>query len=336
MIKVGILGCGFMGATHLACFEVLKDMGVKVTAVADIRPEFAQKLAEQCGAEVYGSGMELIERADVNVVDVCLPTDEHVSHSIAAMRKGYDIFLEKPICLHEEEMDEILRVEAETGVKVMVGQVIRLWSEYVWLKEAKESGAYGRFLCGEFHRLSAKPDWAGQGWLHDPGRSGGVAVDMHVHDVDFVRYLLGEPDRVQVQACRDESGLIEHIYAQYGYGTDVAVAIEAGWNYPSTYPFTAGFRVNFEKAAVVLDGSGLTVYPYEGDPFQPDLREEFQADNNLGGNVTTLGGYYNELKYFIDGLHGEHAMDVATLAEAIQSVKLAKREIELAGGLIVK
>ena len=334
MIKVGIVGCGFMGGTHHACYQALENLGVKVTAVADLRPEFAQKLAEQSGAEVYGRGMDLIEKADVDVVDICLPTDEHVRHAVAAMRKGRDVFVEKPVCIREEEMEEILRAEAETGVKVMVGQVIRLWTEYAWLKEVKESGVYGRFLCGEFHRLSARPEWASQGWLHDPARSGGVAVDMHVHDVDFVRYLLGEPDRVQAQAYRDGSGLIQQIYAQYGYGSDVGVAIEAGWNYPASYPFTAGFRVKFERAAVILDGSGLTVYPNEGEPFQPELLGEFQGDSDLGGNISSLGGYYNELKFFVEGIRGDHPLDVATVSEAVKSVKLVKREIELAGGLI--
>ena len=334
MIKVGIIGCGFMGGMHAACYQALEELGVKVTAVADVRSDFGKKLADQCGAELYSAGMDLIDKADVDVVDVCLPTHLHVAHAVAAMRKGRHVFVEKPICINEAEMEEIQRVKDETGVKVQVGQVIRLWTEYKWLKETSDSGIYGRLLCGEFHRLSSRPEWASEGWLHKPELSGGVAVDMHVHDVDFVRYLLGEPDRVQAQAYRDETGLIQQIYALYGYGKDVGVTIEAGWNYPADYPFTAGFRVKFEKAAVILDSNGLTVYPNGDKPFKPELKEEFEAENDIGGNLSSLGGYYNELKYFIEGVRGDHPLEIATVEEAIKSVKLVKHEIEQAGGLI--
>ena len=333
MIKVGIIGCGFMGGMHAACYQAL---GVQVTAVADPRPGFAKDVASKSGAKIYDSGMKLIEEADVNVVDICLPTDRHVPHAVAAMRKGLDVFVEKPVCIKEEEMEEILRVKAETGRKVQVGQVIRFWTEYVWLKEAADSGRFGRVLCGAFRRLSARPTWASEGWLNKPERSGGVAVDMHVHDVDFVRYLLGEPDEVKATAYRDGEGLIQQISALYRYGKDVAVTIEAGWDYPASFPFDAGFRVKFEKAAVVLNAGELTVYPQEGEPYHPQLAEEFQGDNDIGGNISSLGGYYNELKYCVEGLKGEHPLEVATVAEAVKSVRLVKREIEAAGGLICK
>ena len=333
MIKVGLIGCGFMGGMHAACYKALEDLGVKVTAVADKRPSFGKEIADKYGAELYETGMELIEKADVDVVDVCLPTHLHVEHAVAAMKAGKNVFVEKPICIKEEEMELIAKTEKETGAKVQIGQVIRLWTEYKWLKDVADSGEYGRVLCGSFRRLSSRPEWASEGWLHKAELSGGLAVDMHVHDVDFVRYLLGEPDRVQADAYRDEDGLIQQIYVVYGYGKDVAITIEAGWNYPATYPFNAGYRVKFEKAAVVFDAGVVTVYPNEGEPFHPEMGEEFKGDNDIGGNISSLGGYYNELKYFVEGLKGEHPLEVATVDEAIKSVKLVKKEIEVAGGL---
>ena len=66
------------------------------------------------------------------------------------------------------------------------------------------------------------------------------------------------------------------------------------------------------------------------------MAEEFQGDNNIGGNISSLGGYYNELKYFVEGLQGKNDLSVATVSEAIASVRLVKKEVETAGGLIVK
>ena len=335
MIKVGLIGCGFMGGMHAACYAALASLGVKVTAVADVRPEFAAKLADE-GTAVYATGMELIEKADVDVVDICLPTHLHTAHAVAAMKAGKHVFVEKPVCFNDDEMELLLTTEKETGVKVQVGQVIRQWTEYVWLKETVDSGIYGKVLHGQFRRLSSLPTWAWENWLHQVDKSGGVAVDMHVHDVDFVRYILGEPDTVKAHAYRDEDGVIQQINALLGYGANVSISVEAGWNYPADFPFTADFRVKFEKATAVNAGGVLTVYPNEGGAVQPKLAEEFQGDNDIGGNISSLGGYYNELKYFVEGLQGKNDLSVATVAEAVASVKLVKKEIEAAGGLIVK
>ena len=334
MIKVGLIGCGFMGGMHSACYAALANLGVKVTAVADVRREYAENLAN--GAEIYATGMELIEKADVDVVDVCLPTHLHAAHAVAAMKAGKNVFVEKPIAFEDADMELILATEKETGVKVQVGQVIRQWTEYVWLKKTVDAGTFGKVKHAMFRRLSGRPEWAWEGWLHQVDKSGGVAVDMHVHDVDFVRYILGEPDVVKAHAHRDAEGVIQQINAVYGYGNDVSVAVESGWDYPADFPFTADFRVKFEKATVIGGGGVVNVYPLGGAAYQAELEEEFQGDNEIGGNISSLGGYYNELKYFVEGLQGKNDLSVATVSEAIKSVQLVKREIEAAGGLIVK
>ena len=334
MIKVGLIGCGFMGGMHSACYAALAGLGGKVTAVADVRRDYAENLAN--GAEIYATGMELIEKADVDVVDVCLPTHLHAAHAVAAMKAGKNVFVEKPIAFKDEDMELILATEKETGAKVQVGQVIRQWTEYVWLKKAVDAGTFGKVQHAMFRRLSGKPTWAWENWLHQVDKSGGVAVDMHVHDVDFVRYIMGEPDVVKAHAHRDADGVIQQINAVYGYGDKVSVAVESGWDYPASFPFTADFRVKFDKATVIGGGGVVNVYPLEGDAYQAELEEEFQGDNEIGGNISSLGGYYNELKYFVEGLQGKNDLSVATVSEAIKSVQLVKREIEAAGGLIVK
>ena len=230
-------------------------------------------------------------------------------------------------------MQKLLETKARTGRKMMVGQVIRLWDEYAWLKKTVDEGTYGRVLSGVFQRVSSRPTWASRNWLHTPAQSGGVAMDMHVHDVDFVRYLLGEPDRIQAGGYRDADGMLEQIFAIYNYGRDTAVSIEAGWDYPAAFPFTATFRVKLEKATITNDANGLTVYPNDGEPFHPELAAQFTGDNSIGGNISSLGGYYNELKYFVEGLQGKNDLSVAPLEEAIASVRLVWKEIAAAGGL---
>ena len=99
MIKVGLIGCGFMGAMHANCYKNID--GVKLVAVADIRREKAEELA--CGAEIYSDGKDLIEKADVDVIDICLPTFLHAEYALMAMEKVKYLFVEKPVALTNEQ-----------------------------------------------------------------------------------------------------------------------------------------------------------------------------------------------------------------------------------------
>ena len=112
--------------------------------------------------------------------------------------------------------------------------------------------------------------------------------------------------------------------------------IEVGRDDFAGYPFNAGFHVKFGRAVIIHDASGLTVYPLEGKPFPPDPGEDFKAENCFGGNLSSPGGYHNELRFFIEGVPGSRPPDVAALEETVRSVRLIKREIGAAGGLIAR
>ena len=75
MLKIGLIGCGFMGAMHANCYKNIA--GVELAALADIRPEKAAALAEGTNAKLYGDGMDLIRGAKLDVIDICLPTFLH-------------------------------------------------------------------------------------------------------------------------------------------------------------------------------------------------------------------------------------------------------------------
>lgn len=329
MLKIGLIGCGFMGGMHSACYKVIE--GAEVVAVADVRKEKAEEIAKIHGAEIFSTGDELIEKADVDVIDICLPTYLHTSHAVKAMKAGKNVFIEKPVCLTPEEGKLLLKTQEETGAKVQVGQVIRMWDEYVWLKNVTEKQEYGKIRSAVFKRLSSTPRWGWENWLHQPEKSGSVALDLHIHDVDFMRYLMGEPESVKAATERNEKGVIEQIFATFTY-PEAVVTVEGCWDYPDDFPFEAAFRVKFEKATVVLDGSGLTVYYNDGGQFKPEIVPAFEGDNNIGGNLSSLGGYYNELKYFIDNLSAGKPLTIAPLCEGVKSVNLALDEIKSVGG----
>ncbi len=106
-----------------------------------------------------------------------------------------------------------------------------------------------------------------------------------------------------------------------------------GWGYPGSFPFSETFRVKFEKATLVFDHNGFMVYPEnDGEGFTPELEAAYVAEADTGINITSLGEYFNELNYFIDMLSKGEKPVRATLQEAVDSVRLVWKEIELCGG----
>lgn len=334
MLRIGLIGCGGMGTTHAIAYTGLKDM-VEVVAVADLDPKRAQEKAKLFdGARVYENGRALLEAEQLDAVDICLPTYMHTEYAVLAMEKDMHVFLEKPVCLKDEEAELLLATKKKTGKKVQIGQVIRFWDEYVWLKEAKDSGKFGKLKSGVFTRVSPFPGWGFENWYADPEKSGSCAYDLHIHDADFVRYLMdGDPDAVTSEAARCADGSIGQIFSTFRYG-DVVISAEGAWDYPGSYPFSMKFRVNFEKGTALLDSEGLYFYPQGGDGYKVELKKAFDVSGDTGINLSDIGGYYNEIRSFVRCLAEDRPIERATLAEGLATRELIKKEIALCGGMV--
>ena len=87
---------------------------------------------------------------------------------------------------------------------------------------------------------------------------------------------------------------------------------------------------------MVNDSNGLNVYYNDGGKTKIEITPDFEGDNNIGGNLSSLGGYYNELKYFVENLTAGKPLTIAPLDDAVESVKLALAEIESVGGAQIK
>lgn len=331
MIKVALIGCGAMGLMHLHCYKALSEK-VQVTAVCDGDPNKTKEAVKICGedAQIYNDAAVLLEEETPDIVDICLPTFLHAKFAIAAMEKGCHVFLEKPVCLTEDEAEMLLETQSKMGVKVQVGHVVRFFKAYKWLKDTAVSGKYGRIKSAEFKRLSAYPAWSPT--VVDYRRSGSVAFDMHIHDADFIRYLLGEPDDIQVAATRDNEGVIQHIFATYKFG-DVVVTAQGGWDFPKGFPFTAEFLVNFDSATAVLKDGELTVYPASSAPYSPEFFGEWGEDVDVGANVSFAGDYYDEIKFFVEEVVIGGKPGIVPLTDAVRTAKLVWKEIEMVGGV---
>ena len=324
MLRVGLIGCGFMGTMHANCYKNIE--GVEIVALADIRKEKAEELKVGTNATVYGDGKELIEKAEVDVIDICLPTYLHAEYALLAMEKVKYVFVEKPVTLTVKESKALLKKQAETGAEVQVGQVIRFWDEYVELQKIIESEKYGKVVNANFRRLSPRPTWGWNGWLLDTTLSGGAGQDLHIHDVDYVLSIFGKPCKFYtVRANGGETNSYVNTVMQY---CGKAVSVEGTWDLPTSHPFEASFRVVFEKAVVENAGGKFMLYTESGAEEIVIEKKEIAGEAFKGGNISDLGGYYNELGYFTEQAKAGKKIERATLTDAAASLAFVLKELK--------
>ena len=324
MLKVGIIGCGFMGTMHANCYKNID--GVEIAALADLREECALGLAEGTNAVIYADGYDLIENAELDIIDICLPTYLHSEYAIKAMDKVKYLFVEKPVALTNAEAEDMKKKAAETGCRVQIGQVIRFWDEYVKLTEILKEGTYGKVINANFRRLSPIPTWGWNDWLLKSGLSGGAAQDLHIHDMDYVLSVFGTPDKIST-AKNTIGGENSYINSLLTYD-DFVVGVEGTWALPGSYPFTATFRVVFEKGVVENAGGKLMLYTDSGAEEIKIEKKTDLGDGFEGGNISDLGGYYNELVYFTDCAKNNKNIEKATLTDGAASLKYVLEEIK--------
>ena len=323
MLKVGLIGCGFMGTMHANCYKNIP--GVELVALADVRPTCAKTLAEGTNAALYADGKELIANAQVDVIDICLPTYLHAEYAMLAMEKVSYVFVEKPVALTKEEGQAMLKKAAETGCQVQIGQVIRFWDEYVKLRQFVQEGTYGKVVNANFRRLSPVPTWGWNNWLLDEKLSGGAAQDLHIHDIDYVLSLFGEPKAIA--SIKNTRGMVNsYIHSLMKYD-DFAVTVEGTWDLPGSHAFEATFRVVFENAVVENAGGKFMCYTADGASEIALDKKEVVGDGFEGGNISDLGGYFNELLYFTQCAKDGVKVEQATLTDAVASLNFVLEEI---------
>ncbi|MDO4744885.1 MAG: Gfo/Idh/MocA family oxidoreductase [Clostridia bacterium] len=275
MLKYGIIGFGGLGKVHYGNTDALKEIhnDVQLVAICDIREtQFTTRTATNLGEDnssldfsaynLYYDADEMLEKEQLDFVIIALPTYLHDVYAIKAMDKGIHVFSEKPMAISLEKGKAMVAKAQEKGLKLMIGQCLRFWPEYTMLKELIDSKKYGNVVRAEFNRISVTPLWSWENWYMDADKSGGAALDMHVHDMDFINYAFGKPASV-TSVTTNHVSVHDAITTFYNYGDKVVIAT-GDWQQPSgEYPFTYNFRVRFENATVEMKNGEFVIYTAE-------------------------------------------------------------------------
>jgi predicted dehydrogenase len=327
MAKIGIIGLGMMGRTH---YEAYHEIGATVVAVADQDPRRAAgDLSGTAGNVLEGgltrlpmdrikgttSASELIAMADVDVVDVCLPTTQHADVVTEALRAGKHVLCEKPLARTAADGERIAAAARDARGLFMPAMCMRFWPQWAWLKRAVAERRYGAVKSATFRRVAAMPPG---GWYRNGAVSGGAALDLHIHDTDFVQFLFGMPKAVSSRGYTKTTGEIDHLSTHYLYDDIPLVAAEGGWTFADGYGFTMQYTVNFDDNATadfdLSRGEQQLRLSHNGKTEAIDCGKEF--------------GYAGELRYFLDCVNKGTRPTIVTADDAVRSLKLVEAEVQ--------
>lgn len=277
MLKVGVVGLGFMGSTHLQAYQNVP--GAELVAVVSSDPRkregdlsdvqgnlgiSGQKMDFSSLAR-YSSPDELFQDPNVEAVDLCVPSRLHAFLAIQALEAGKHVLVEKPMGLNDDECQKMIDVARQNDRVLMVAQVLRFWPEYVVLRQLKESGELGKVQSVLFRRRCAAPTWGG--WLQDASESGGGAFDLLIHDFDFCIHLLGEPGEVSGIGVEEGGRGIDFLEARLQYDSPLSAIVTGGWHHPESYPFSMEYTAIFDEGTVEFHSEcrPLTLYRVNGE-----------------------------------------------------------------------
>ena len=327
-VGVGIVGLGFMAATHLKAYRQID--GYRIAALCNpsgrnLDGDFS-KVSGNVGSteplkldmsqvKAYRSLAEMLADPAVQLVDICAPTHTHPELAIAALRAGKHVLCEKPLARTAELAREIAGAAAKTNAFLMPAMCLRFWPEWAWAKKAIEDKTYGRCLAARFRRVAQPPGW-GQKFFLNGNLSGGALLDLHIHDTDFVQFCFGRPRGVFSTGFSKVSGAIDHVVTQYQVASGASVSAEGSWAMTEGFGFNMSYTVIFEHATADYDMAR------GADALK--LFEKGQEPRTL--KLEGKDGYVGELKYLLECIRSGRPPSVVTAQDGVSAVEICEAE----------
>jgi predicted dehydrogenase len=330
MIRIGIVGIGFMGMIHYLAARQLK--GAQVTAICSrdpkklagdwrsIRGNFGPpgQMMDLGSIKKYDRLKELLADPDIELVDICNPTHLHPQTALQALQAGKHALVEKCIALETQDADAMVEAAAKVGKLLMVAHVLPFFAEFAYAAEAIRSRRFGKLLGAHFKRVISQPDWSAE--IADAAKTGGPAIDLHIHDTHFISLVCGVPPAVFSTGVL-EQGTVQYLTTQYLYGSGgPCVSCSSGAVAMKARPFVHGYEIYLERATLVYE-SGTTrlgVLHADGHTEQP----KFEGGEDATAAFTT------EIQTAVDGVDNNRLPDLLSGKLARDALVLCYCECE--------
>ncbi len=325
-MKIGVLGLGFMGSTHINALATIP--GAALSAVMDADEKRLSGDLSGIQGNLGGPGQkldfsavskyrtidEILADPQVEAVDICLPTNYHAPVTVQALRAGKHVLVEKPMALDGRAADEMALEAAKNHRILMTAHVLRFHDAYRGLSKIVKSGRLGEIRSAIFRRRTSVPTWGP--WEFDSSMSGGGVFDLLIHDVDMCLHLFGAPESIRASGYENMAGGVDAILAEFIYPNTGFVAITGGWHHTGEYPFSMEYTVIGDGGVVEFSSAGrpATVYWKNGTTEQ---LEDTGADC-----------YRAEIEYFVECCRRGARPELCPPEESAMAVKLARLMVE--------
>ncbi len=320
MLRVAVIGSGTMGMVHSNAYEQMPD--VHLAGIVDRSQVRGETLARERGTNAYRSLDDLFANEQVDVVDICLPTDLHRVYADKAFAAGKHVICEKPIARTLSDALAMRDASQAAGVQLHVAQVLRFFPEYKAAREIVQRGELGEIGMAQAVRGGVFPQGT-EDWYASVERSGSLIVDMMIHDFDFFRWCFGEIERVYSRnLLHNEMNRIDHAFVSLRFKNGVIAHLEGTWAYPS------GFHTVLELAG--REGT-LRHRSEDSVPVEAFLHAQVASAGGVAVPESPLlkDPYYAELEHFIECIAG-NVQPIVSVHDAIMALEISLAALESA------
>ncbi len=309
-MRVGMVGTGSMGVTHAKAWL---EAGVRLSGVVSGHFDHAQAFAQQHHTQAFRSLQDLL--AVVDVLDICAPTHLHRAMTEAAALAGKHIICEKPIALTVQDARVMIEVCSSQKVRLFIAQVVRFFGQYRAAQEILKSGQLGNLGVLRLKRAGYPPSPT---WFSDETQSGGMVMDLMIHDFDYALWLGGKVARVYAARASNPNSSGNFVLVTLGFESGAMAQIEGSWSYPK-----GTFRTSLDIAGSL----GLIEWHSDNSSTIKSFLEPQAGEVGAVGipsSVLTEDPYTTQIKHF------KHAIITETPFDVTPEDSLAALEIAIA------
>ena len=242
-MKVAIIGCGFMGFTHAETY--LSMSNVELVGMCGMKERDRKRVVDR-GIPYFETMEQMIAEAKPEVINICLPTHLHKEMTVKAASAGIHVICEKPMAGNLADAKEMIQVCKQNKVRLFIAHVLRFFPSYQNIAAHVRRGEIGDLGVINTRRVVAHPGKEPGSWYNDDAKSGGVVMDLMIHDTDFVSSLLGEADTIY--ALKRKTAEKQYALVTIKFMNGTIANMEALWGYAG--PLTFSCRISGRKGVI--------------------------------------------------------------------------------------
>jgi UDP-N-acetylglucosamine 3-dehydrogenase len=314
-LTVAMLGAGNMGICLAKAFG--KIPGVVIKYVYSRTLSHAKSLADQVRATPLDQMDRIFADGSIDVVVLCLPTHTRLGTLRAAVQAKKHIFCEKPLALNEPMANEISGLLSGYSETVMVGQVLRFFWEYSRIRDMVRSGQLGQIGTVRLSRCVGFP--GSDSWFADPEKSGGVILDLLIHDVDFLLWTFGEVKQIYANSLTySQQGNLDYALINIEMESGALAHLEGSWAHPVG---------SFRQAVEICGSKGLLHYDNLSSKSlewvsTAETKDKLKSRISLPESSDSGDPYFSEVSHFVECVRNRRSPAVS-IEDALKSCEIA-------------